>query len=93
MRFEELVGKTIYKWSINNDNDILNLYATNGKVYSLYHYQDCCESVSIEDINGDLDDLLDTPILMAEESSNDDSSGIMKAQLGHFIDLRLLKVT
>lgn len=30
MRFEELVGKTIYKWSINNDNDLLNLYATNG---------------------------------------------------------------
>ena len=57
MRFEELVGKTIYKWSINNDNDILNLYATNGKVYSLYHDQDCYESVSIEDINGDLDDL------------------------------------
>lgn len=91
MRFEELVGKTIYKWSINNDNDILNLYATNGKVYSLYHYQDCCESVSIEDINGDLDDLLDTPILMAEESSNDDSSGHYESATWTFYRLATVK--
>lgn len=88
MRFEELVGKTIYKWSINNDNDILNLYATNGKVYSL---QDCCESVSIEDINGDLDDLLDTPILMAEESSNDDSSGHYESATWTFYKLATVK--
>lgn len=91
MEFEELVGKTIYKWSINNDNDILNLYATNGKVYSLYHDQNCCESVSIEDINGDLDDLLDTPILMAEESSNDDSSGEYESATWTFYRLATVK--
>ncbi len=44
-----------------------------GKIYkfSLYHLQSCCESVQVEDVCGDVEDLLNTPIRLAEESVND----------------------
>jgi hypothetical protein len=41
-----------------------------GEKYRLYHRQDCCESVTIEDINGDLDDLTLSPITLATEVSH-----------------------
>ncbi|BAW19141.1 hypothetical protein [Ralstonia phage RP31] len=38
-----------------------------GRKYVFCHYQDCCESVNIESIVGDLQDLVGSPLLMAEE--------------------------
>ena len=38
-----------------------------GKRFAFYHEQDCCETVEIEDIVGDLSDLVGVPLLVAEE--------------------------
>lgn len=61
-----LKGKTLTKIE-KKGNDELFFHTTEGEVYRMFHYQDCCESVSIEDIIGDLDDLIGEPIAMAEE--------------------------
>lgn len=69
-------GKTFFK--INNEGDKIEFYCTDGHVYIMEHEQDCCETVVIDDINGDLDDLIGTPILKYVETafSGNDSKAL-----------------
>lgn len=67
MEFEDFIGKTIINIR-RVDNEALLFECSDGTKHIMYHEQDCCECVYIEDICGDLDDLIGSPILMAEES-------------------------
>ena len=74
MNFDELLGKIIIKIEKSNDTD-LYFHLSNGAIYHQYHAQDCCESVNIDDIEGDLEDLIGYKLLQAEESSNNGTTG------------------
>ena len=73
LNVDVLLGKTLLKIE-NKDNEELLFHTTDGEIYKMYHDQDCCESVGIEEIIGDLDDLINYPITMAEESSQEGES-------------------
>ena len=66
---KELVGKTFVSVKQEGTHTLVFTDAENTK-YEFYHFQDCCEEVFIEDLNGDLSDLEGTPLLVAEERSN-----------------------
>lgn len=69
--FEILKGETITKVEgFNKDSDFITFILKNGKEYKMFHKQSCCEDVRVEDICGDVDDILNSPILLAEEVSN-----------------------
>lgn len=68
--FSDLLGKTLS--AVKQSGDELVFTTIDGDVYRMFHNQDCCESVEIESIVGDLQDLIGNPILLAEESSSGD---------------------
>lgn len=68
--FEALRGQTLTAITVNDDRDEVLLTTTTGRVYRLAHAQECCERVYLEDVCGDLLDLIGTPILLAEVVSN-----------------------
>ena len=61
-KYDELIGKT---FTCVNENGDTMTFKNDTDHYVFMHHQDCCESVSIEDISGDLKDLQDSPILEA----------------------------
>lgn len=69
----EMEGKTFTLVYVNDIRDELHFVMADGSEYIFYHEQDCCESVRIEDICGDLSDLQGTIILKAEEVTNYDA--------------------
>jgi hypothetical protein len=66
---EELLGKTLASVA-RNGNDSIDFVATTGERWMMYYEPDCCAKCSIEDVVGDLEDLVGAPIAMAEESTN-----------------------
>lgn len=67
--FSTLVGKTLVNIKVGDDEIFFT--DTEGHEYKMYHQQDCCEYVYLEDVNGDWNDLIGNPILVADERDGD----------------------
>lgn len=57
---------------VDDNGERMIFFAEDGREFHFYHSQNCCESVRVEDVCGDLTDLVGSPILVAEEVSNED---------------------
>jgi len=67
-RIEDMVGKTFTRVTGGvGDGEMVFENATERYVFT--HDQDCCETVDINDVVGDLSDLEGVPLLVAEEVS------------------------
>jgi len=73
-KFSDLIGKTIVEIDgLELDSDTVQLKCSDGTQFQMSYYDDCCAHCSVEDICGDPKDLLNSPIVKAEESTSDEN--------------------
>lgn len=87
----DIIGKTFIKVENVNDEELI-FTRSDGAKCIFYHKQDCCESVMIEDICGDLSALENSPITMAEEILHENmDDGCCESQTYTFYKFATLK--
>lgn len=64
--FADLIGRTLARVEVSDDKYTITIGTTDGRLYRMWHRQDCCETVQVEDIAGDLSDVIGSPVLSAE---------------------------
>lgn len=64
----DLIGKTLTDVKVGEYT--VTLYTDELETYEMFHMQDCCEHVYVEDVYGDINDLVGSPITMAEEATS-----------------------
>ena len=62
-----MIGRTFIRVEGSVGAGEMVFVADNGERFVFTHFQNCCESVDINDIVGDLQDLVGSPLLIAEE--------------------------
>lgn len=72
-------GKTLTRISGIEEDDV-RFHCSDGEIFRMYHHQDCCESVRIEQIDGEIADLIGVPLVTAEvvfqRLEDDDDEGL-----------------
>jgi hypothetical protein len=52
-------------------SEIVLFKAEDGREFRFWHSQDCCESVEVNQVDGDPNDLVGSPLVMAEEETSE----------------------
>ncbi len=71
---KEIKGKILKSITIDDSKESALFETMTGQRYMMYHEQDCCEHVYIDEICGDLSDLIGSEILTADERTSDDNA-------------------
>jgi hypothetical protein len=68
VQIDEMIGQTMR--NIEKKVDELIFTSNEGTIFRFYHNQNCCEDVNIEDVCGDLNDLIGSIMIHAEWITN-----------------------
>lgn len=95
-RFEDLLGRTIASIEgAEKGSEFVRFVSVEGDRWVQQHHQDCCECVLVEDVAGDVGDIIGSPILLAEEvtseTSPDNADPFNEAELWTFYKLATIK--
>lgn len=74
-KFSDMVGKTftdVRQCREVGDSDCIVFEVSPTERYAMFYEQDCCASCDIEDIAGDLSDLIGSPVVRAEENGSEE---------------------
>lgn len=67
-KFSDLVGKVIVQVDgLVEQSEKVTFTCDDGKKYTMFHEQECCEEVDLMDISGDIAWILNEKIVLAEE--------------------------
>jgi hypothetical protein len=75
--FDVLVGKTIKSVKgLQNGSEEVRFELDNGDTLVMRYEPDCCASCCVDDFSGDVADIIGTPIVVAEDRSQDGSDKV-----------------
>lgn len=87
MGIEKLIGMTITKIDgLSEQSEDVFFYTAQGTL-KLHHYQDCCEYVCVNEIHGDPEWLIGSPVLTAEERTADASADVSESGTWTFYEI------
>ena len=69
-KFDNMIGATIASIEGEVGDEVMTFVAADGRRFVFWYEHDCCASCNVEDICGDLADLVGSPLVEAEEVSN-----------------------
>lgn len=92
--FSVLVDQILVKIEgMEKGSEQIKFITDKGQQFAMLHLQNCCESVNVEDVVGDVEDLLNTPIVVAETRSEDGDTESFDTFTWTFYTLRTIKGT
>lgn len=69
--FADLLGKELVEVTgCEKKSGAIVFKCKDGRTFQLYHTPECCEDVRVEDVCGEVSDLIGSPILQAEVSNS-----------------------